>query len=54
MCRSAFLKTLAALLAGTHTAGPLPVDGLPDAVIEPPRDPATARARVSPTAASGR
>ena len=33
MCRSAFLKTLAALLAGAHTAGPVSLAGWPT----PPR-----------------
>ncbi|WP_162823844.1 hypothetical protein [Lysobacter sp. TY2-98] len=29
MCRSVFLKTLAALLAGAHTAGPVSLAGWP-------------------------
>ena len=29
MCRSAFFRTLAGLLAGTHAVGPLPIGGLP-------------------------
>lgn len=30
MTRSAFLRTLAGILAGTHTAGPVTAQGLPD------------------------
>jgi hypothetical protein len=42
MTRSAFLHTLATLLAGTHAVGPLPFDGLPPEARckAPPRDPA--------------
>ena len=29
MCRSVFISTLATLLAGTHAAGPVLVEGLP-------------------------
>lgn len=32
MTRPTFLQTLAALLAGTHAAGPVALPGVPDAV----------------------
>ena len=51
MCRSAFLKTLATLLAGTHAVGPASIPGLPtDARCTPPREPRACDPAVPATA----
>ncbi|WP_162301364.1 hypothetical protein [Cognatilysobacter segetis] len=56
MCRSAFFRTLAGLLAGTHAVGPLPIDGLPTEARckAPPRDAAGRCAARAPAAATCR
>lgn len=53
MSRSRFLQTLAALLAGAHTAGPVSLGGLPGALrrcLPAPRTAAPPRPTPSPAA----